>query len=140
MLLWSRATSRLADASRILKVIDPTNFACYLIQVQPAVASQLAVTPLTPSTEMKSYGNNCHFNERSLEDMDERDDFLTGRYQEGKSEAEFRRYDEKATPGLAEFYRLNHQYQTFDYAVGRRRRNTSAWTRARRAYGRLLTF
>jgi inositol oxygenase len=50
-----------------------------------------------------------------LKDMDEWDDFLTGRYQEGKSEDEFRQYDEKATPGVAEFYRLNHQYQTLDY-------------------------
>ncbi len=41
-----------------------------------------------------------------LKDMDEWDDFLTGRYQEGKSEEEFRQYDEKATPGVAEFYRL----------------------------------
>ena len=53
-----------------------------------------------------------------LKDMDEWDDFLTGRYQEGKSE-QFRKYDEKATPGVAEFYRLNHQYQTFDYVMAR---------------------
>ena len=51
--------------------------------------------------------------------MDEWDDFLTGRYQEGKSEDEFRQYDEKATPGVAEFYRLNHQYQTFDYVMAK---------------------
>jgi inositol oxygenase len=38
-----------------------------------------------------------------LKDIDEWDDFLTGRYQEGMSEAEFRQYDEKATPGVAEF-------------------------------------
>src|ERR1700720_4819171 len=54
-----------------------------------------------------------------LKDIDEWDDFLTGRYQEGKSEAEFRQYDEKATPGVAEFYRLNHQYQTFDYVMAK---------------------
>src|SRR5271169_1725693 len=51
--------------------------------------------------------------------MDEWDDFLTGRYQEGKSEDEFRQYDEKATPGVAEFYRLNHQYQTYDYVMAK---------------------
>jgi inositol oxygenase len=51
--------------------------------------------------------------------MDEWDDFLTGRYKEGKSEDEFRQYDEKATPGVAEFYRLNHQYQTFDYVTAK---------------------
>src|SRR5260370_20570552 len=54
-----------------------------------------------------------------LKDIDEWDDFLTGRYQAGKSEAEFRQYDEKATPGVAEFYRLNHQYQTFDYVIAK---------------------
>src|SRR5580692_8155988 len=56
-----------------------------------------------------------------LKDMDEWDDFLTGRYQEGKSEDQFRQYDEKATPGVAEFYRLNHKYQTFDYVIGKER-------------------
>src|ERR1700722_2142988 len=54
-----------------------------------------------------------------LKDIDEWDEFLTGRYQEGKSEDEFRQYDEKATPGVAEFYRLNHQYQTFDYVIAK---------------------
>ena len=54
-----------------------------------------------------------------LKDMDEWDDFLTGRYKEGKSEAEFRQYDEMATPGVAEFYRLNHQYQTFDHVMAK---------------------
>src|SRR5579862_5666170 len=54
-----------------------------------------------------------------LKDMDEWDDFLTGRYKEGKSEDEFRQYDETATPGVAEFYRLNHQFQTFDYVMAK---------------------
>jgi len=54
-----------------------------------------------------------------LKDMDEWDDFLTGRYKEGKSEEEFRQYDEHATPGVAEFYRLNHQYQSFDYVMAK---------------------
>ena len=52
-----------------------------------------------------------------LKDLDDWDEFLEGRYQEGKNEEEFRQYDEKATPGVAEFYRLNHQYQTYDYVV-----------------------
>jgi inositol oxygenase len=54
-----------------------------------------------------------------LRDMDEWDDFLTGRYREGKNEAQFRQYDEKASPGVAEFYRLNHQYQTYDYVIAK---------------------
>src|SRR5260370_16464392 len=57
----------------------------------------------------------------ALKDMEEWDDFLAGRYQEGKSEDEFRQYDEKATPGVAEFYRLNHQFQTFDYVIAKER-------------------
>jgi inositol oxygenase len=54
-----------------------------------------------------------------LKDMDEWDDFLTGRYQEGKSEDQFRQYDATATPGVAEFYRLNHQFQTYDYVMAK---------------------
>jgi len=52
-----------------------------------------------------------------LSNLEQWDDFVEGRYQEGKSESEFRQYDEKATPGVAEFYRLNHQYQTVDYVL-----------------------
>src|SRR5215472_9338569 len=52
-------------------------------------------------------------------DMEEWDEFLQGRYKEGKNQEEFRQYDEKATPGVAEFYRLNHQYQTFDYVMSK---------------------
>ena len=54
-----------------------------------------------------------------LKDMDEWDDFLTGRYQEGKSKEQFRQYDDKASPGVAEFYRSNHQYQTYDYVMAK---------------------
>jgi len=45
-------------------------------------------------------------------DMDEWEEFLEGRYKEGKSQEEFRQYDAEANPGVAEFYRLNHTYQT----------------------------
>ena len=54
-----------------------------------------------------------------LKDMDEWDDFLTGRYQEGKSKEQFRQYDEKVSPVVAEFYRLNHQYQTYEYVIAK---------------------
>jgi inositol oxygenase len=50
---------------------------------------------------------------------EEWDEFLTGRYQEGKSKEEFRVYDEKATPGVAEFYRLNHTHQTLDFVLAK---------------------
>jgi len=52
-------------------------------------------------------------------DMEEWDDFLKGRYREGKSQEEFRQYDEKATPGVAHFYKMNHENQTFDYVVAK---------------------
>jgi inositol oxygenase len=56
-----------------------------------------------------------------LTDLDQWEEFLEGRYQEGKSEAEFRQYDAQANPGVAEFYRLNHQFQTVDYVLGKER-------------------
>ena len=62
---------------------------------------------------------NAVSNAAPLKDLDEWDDFLTGRYQEGKSEEEFRQYDAKANPGVAEFYRLNHQFQTFEYVMAK---------------------
>jgi inositol oxygenase len=52
-----------------------------------------------------------------LEDLDQLDDFLERRYQEGKPETEFRQYDAQANPSVAEFYRLNHEYQTVDYVL-----------------------
>src|ERR1700733_6628071 len=52
-------------------------------------------------------------------DMEEWDDFLKGRYQEGKSEEEFRQYDAEANPGVANFYRLNHENQTLDCVLGK---------------------
>ena len=49
--------------------------------------------------------------------LDQWDDFLEGRYKEGKSQEEFRIYDAKAQPGVAEFYRLNHEDQTVEYVL-----------------------
>src|ERR1700759_3034728 len=54
-----------------------------------------------------------------LQDLDQWEDFLKGRYKEGKSEEEFRVYDATATPGVAEFYRLNHENQTLDYVLAK---------------------
>src|SRR6201997_1191064 len=50
-------------------------------------------------------------------EMEEGDEFLEGRYKEGKSKEEFRVYDATASPGVAEFYRLNHENQTLDYVL-----------------------
>src|SRR5215472_6492815 len=52
-------------------------------------------------------------------DMEEWDEFLQGRYKEGKSQEEFRNYDEHANPGVAEFYHQNHEHQTFDYVMAK---------------------
>jgi len=54
-----------------------------------------------------------------LAKADHLDEFMEGRYQEGKSEAEFRQYDAQANPGVAEFYRLNHTHQTVDYVLAK---------------------
>jgi len=51
--------------------------------------------------------------------LEDWDDFIAGRYREGKAQEEFRNYDAKANPGVAEFYRQNHQYQTLDYVLGK---------------------
>jgi len=53
-----------------------------------------------------------------LSHLDQWEDFLQGRYKQGKSESEFRQYDAKANPGVAEFYRINHEKQTVDYVLG----------------------
>ncbi len=52
-------------------------------------------------------------------DTDEWEEFLEGRYKEGKSQEEFRQYDAEANPGVAEFYRLNHTYRTHAYVLGK---------------------
>jgi inositol oxygenase len=54
-----------------------------------------------------------------LADLDHLDEFMERRYQEGKSETEFRQYDAQANPCVAEFYRLNHTHQTVDYVLGK---------------------
>lgn len=54
-----------------------------------------------------------------LHDLEQWDEFLEGRYKQGKSETEFRQYDAQANPGVAEFYRLNHAHQTLDYVLAK---------------------
>ncbi len=51
--------------------------------------------------------------------LDQWEDFVGGRYREGKSESEFRQYDAKAKPGVADFYRSNHEKQTLNYVLGK---------------------
>src|SRR5271165_812859 len=63
--------------------------------------------------------NTTPVSERPLNDLEQWDEFLVGRYKEGRSESEFRQYDAQANPGVAEFYRLNHENQTVDYVLGK---------------------
>src|SRR6201992_2064295 len=50
-------------------------------------------------------------------DMEQWDEFLKGRYKQGKSQEEFRQYDAQANPGVARFYLQNHENQSFDYVI-----------------------
>ena len=59
--------------------------------------------------------------ENPLNSLEEWDDFVASRYQEGKDKSEFRVYDPKANPGVAEFYRLNHANQTLDFVLGKKK-------------------
>lgn len=54
-----------------------------------------------------------------LQHVEEWDDFVAGRYREGKVESEFRNYDRAANPAIAEFYRLNHAGQTLEFVLGK---------------------
>lgn len=54
-----------------------------------------------------------------LKSIEEWDDFVAGRYREGKDQSEYRIYDEQATPSVAEFYRLNHANQTLDFVLAK---------------------
>ena len=54
-----------------------------------------------------------------ITNLDQWEDFVVGRYKEGKSESDFRQYDAKATPRVAEFYRTNHEKQTVDYVLSK---------------------
>ncbi|HZL34959.1 MAG TPA: inositol oxygenase family protein [Tepidisphaeraceae bacterium] len=49
------------------------------------------------------------------------DDFVTGRYREGKTQAQFRNYDAAVVPTVAQFYKTNHERQTLDFVLARER-------------------
>ena len=80
-----------------------------------------------------------------LANLEEWEDFLKERYPEGaptksaftdptKAKEQFRNYEVTARPSVREFYRLNHQYQSFDFVQQKRaeflkrdRRQMSIW-------------
>ncbi|MEO8663199.1 MAG: inositol oxygenase family protein [Bryobacteraceae bacterium] len=68
-----------------------------------------------------------------LETLSQWDDFVEERYRPDKKQEEFRNYED-TTPGVREFYRLNHINQTRDFAlakkrefIGSRRRSMTVW-------------
>ena len=93
-------------------------------------------------------------NPTPLQSLDEVEDFYKERYPEPMTEAqkqetqkkpsvgtdpekktdEFRNYEADARPTVREFYRLNHSFQTYDFALAKRkeylglnRRQMSIW-------------
>jgi inositol oxygenase len=58
-----------------------------------------------------------------LQNLEQWDDFVKSRYDPDKKKDEFRNY-EAATPGVREFYRQNHAYQTRDFVLQKKREYT----------------
>ena len=59
---------------------------------------------------------------RPLSSLDDWEDDLLRRYPEPTTaaNASFRNYDAEAKPGVSEFYRLNHQFQTLEFVKSKR--------------------
>lgn len=59
---------------------------------------------------------------KPLEDLDDWESDLVRRYpQPGKPTEAFRNYGEDTKPGVREFYRQNHRYQTYDFVQQKRK-------------------
>ena len=54
-----------------------------------------------------------------MQSVDEWDDFVATRYQESKTEEQFRNYSADANPGVTEFYRQNHAHQSLSFVLGK---------------------
>jgi len=67
-------------------------------------------TSQAPVTDLQNPMNN----------IEEWDDYVASRYQEGKSEEEFRNYAADANPGVTEFYRQNHAHQSLAFVREKR--------------------
>ncbi len=67
-----------------------------------------------------------------LKHVDEWDDFVAARYQAGKGESEFRKFDSEAESPIAEFYRQNHARQTLAFVL-EKERDYGSLTRGRRS-------
>jgi len=53
--------------------------------------------------------------------LEQWDDFVSARYQPGKSEQQFRQFTKDAHPSVIEFYRQNHAYQTRELVMVKKR-------------------
>lgn len=53
--------------------------------------------------------------------MEQWDEFVSDRYDPNRKEQDFRKFDDSASAGVHEFYRLNHRLQTRDFALEKRR-------------------
>ncbi len=51
-----------------------------------------------------------------LENLDQWDDHVRSRYQEGREQSDFRVFDETSPQGVKDFYLLNHRHQTHAFA------------------------
>ena len=49
------------------------------------------------------------------------DDFVGARYDQNRKTEDFRRFDDSAPSGVREFYRLNHQHQTYEFVLAKKR-------------------
>ena len=58
-----------------------------------------------------------------LQNLEQWDDFVSDRYDPNKKAEEFRNYED-TTPGVREFYRLNHENQTRAYVLDKKRQYT----------------
>jgi len=52
-----------------------------------------------------------------MNQLEDWDDFVATRYRQGKTEDEFRNYEADANPRVTQFYRQNHEFQTFDFVI-----------------------
>jgi len=80
--------------------------------------------------------NSSHPPQQSnpLDGLNQWDDFVGSRYRADRKPEEFRDYSTNTPPGVREFYRLNHTYQTREFVlrkkkeyIGTRRRSMTVW-------------
>lgn len=64
--------------------------------------------------ESAANGSRDNSNGNPLKSVEEWDDYVQNRYRPGRERSEFRDYED-TTDGVREFYRLNHEQQTFDF-------------------------